>query len=108
MGAKGRIAMHNIEHKPLQEEPSSIPEQKDATTTERQKLPRTWRYTIIGGSVLLVFAVIIASLFTLVNQKASPSSRIVPTPTIGASTIPTTTARETTLPTPVATPIPAL
>jgi outer membrane protein assembly factor BamB len=103
-----KITMHNIEHKPSQEEPASTPEQKGATMAERQKLPRAWRYTIIGGSVLLVFAVIIADLLTLASQKANPSNRIVPTPTIGASTIPTTVARETTLPTPVATPIPAL
>jgi outer membrane protein assembly factor BamB len=106
-GAKGRIAMHNLEHKPSQEEPSSLPEQKGAMMTERQQLPRSWRYTIIGGSVLLVFAVIIAGLLTFANQKAKPSPRIVPTPTIGASSIPIPVARETTLPTPVATPMPA-
>lgn len=99
--------MHNIEHKPAQEEPVSSPEQKGATMTERQKLPRAWRYTIIGGSVLLLFAVIIAGLLTLANQKANPSPRIIPTPTIGASTIPTTVASEATLPTPATTPIPA-
>jgi outer membrane protein assembly factor BamB len=99
--------MHNIEHKPTQEEPASISKEKGATMTGRQKLPRAWRYAIIGGSVLLVFAVIIAGLLTFANQKASPSPRIVPKPTIGASTIPTTIPRETTLPTPVATPIPA-
>ena len=60
--------MHNIEHKPLQEEPSSIPEQKSATTTERQKLLRAWRYTIIGGTVSLVFALIISGLLTFANQ----------------------------------------
>jgi outer membrane protein assembly factor BamB len=108
IGAKGRIAMHNTEHKPAQEEPHSTPEQKGATTTKRQTLPRAWRYTIIAGSVLLVFAVIIAGLFAFANQKASPSPHIVPTSTIGASTIPGTVARETSLPTPAATPIPAL
>jgi outer membrane protein assembly factor BamB len=107
-GAKGRIAMHNTEHKPAQEESTSTPEQKGATLTERQKLPRDWRYAIIAGSVLLVFAVIIAGLLTLARQKPSPSSRIVPTPTIEASNFPGTVARETTLPAPVATPIPAL
>jgi outer membrane protein assembly factor BamB len=99
--------MHNIEHKPTQEEPASISKEKGATMTGRQKLPRAWRYAIIGGSVLLVFAVIIAGLLAFANQKASPSPRIVATPTVGASTIPTTIPRETTLPTPVATPIPA-
>ena len=99
--------MHNIEHKPAQEEPSSLPEQKGAMKTERQKLPRAWRYTIIGGSVLLVFAVIITGVLAFANMKASPSPRIVPTSTSGSPTIPTTVARETTLPTPVATPIPA-
>jgi outer membrane protein assembly factor BamB len=107
IGVKGRVAMHNIEHKPAQEEPASTSKEKGATMTERQKLPRAWRYAIIGGSVLLVFAVIIAGLLTFVNQKAKPSPRIVPTHTNGASTIPTTIARETTLPAPVATPIPA-
>src|SRR6266702_2674902 len=97
IGAKGRIAMHNIEHKPLQEEPSSIPEQKGATTTERQKLPRAWRYTIIGGTVLLVFALIIAGLLTFANQKANPSPHPSPAPATGAST----------LPTPATTPIPS-
>jgi len=99
--------MHNIEHKPEQEKPASTPAQEGTPTTERQKLPRAWRYTIIGGSVLLVFAMIIAGLLTFANPKASPSSRIVPTPTVGAATIPTTVARETTLPTPATTPIPA-
>src|SRR5438874_4755671 len=107
IGAKGRIAMHNIEHKPAQEAPASTLEQKGATMTERQKLPRPWRYTIIGGSVLLVFAVIIAGLLTFANLKAGPSPRIVPTPTIGASTIPTSVAGESTLPTPATKPIPA-
>jgi outer membrane protein assembly factor BamB len=107
-GAKGRIAMHNTEHKSKQEEPALTPKQKDVMTTEWQKLPRAWRYALIGGSVLLVLVVIIAALLTFTNQKVSPSSRIIPTPTIGSSSIPTTVARETTLPTPVATPIPAL
>ena len=100
--------MHTIEHKPAQEEPLSLPEQKGAMKTERQKLPRTLRYTIIGGSVLLVFAVIITGLLTFANMKASPSPSIISTSTSGSPTIPTTVARETTLPTPVATPIPAL
>jgi outer membrane protein assembly factor BamB len=107
IGAKGKTAMHNIEHKPAQEVQGSTSNQKGTTMTERHKLPRAWRYTIIGGSVLLVFAVIIAGLLTLANQKAKQSPRIVPTPTIGASTIPTTVAREATLPTPDTTPIPA-
>ena len=89
--------MHNIEHKPLQEEPSSIPEQKSATTTERQKLPRAWRYTMIVGTVSLVFALIIAGLLTFANQKANPSPHPSPAPTTSAST----------LPTPTTTPIPA-
>jgi outer membrane protein assembly factor BamB len=100
---KGRMAMHNTEHKPSQEELASTPAQKGTPTTERQKLPRAWRYTIIGGSVLLVLAIIITGLLAFANPKASQSSHIVPTST----TIPTTVARETTLPTPVATPIPA-
>ena len=95
--------MHNTEHKPTQEKPASIPVHEGTPTTERQKLPRTWRYAIIGGTVLLVFAVIIAGLLTFAKPKASPSSRIVATPT----TIPTTIARVTTLPTPATTPIPA-
>ena len=32
--------MHTIEHKPTQEEPSSLSEQKGTMKTERQKLPR--------------------------------------------------------------------
>src|SRR5207245_11640009 len=100
MGAKGRIAMHNIEHKPLQEEPSSIPEQKGATTTERQKLLRAWRYTIIEGTVSHVFALIIAVLLTFRNQKANPSPHPIPARTASASTHPT----PTTAPIPAATP----
>ena len=76
--------MHNIEHKPAQEELASTSEQKGATMTERQKPSRAWRYAIIGGSALLVFAVIIAGLLTFANQKENSSSRLVPTPTIGA------------------------
>ena len=94
-------------HKPAQEESASTPGQKGVPMTERQKLPRAWRYTIIGGAVLLVLAVITAGLFAVTNQKANPSTRIVPTPTIGASNMPTTVARETTLPTPAATSLPA-
>jgi len=98
--------MHNIEHKPLKEEPASTPGQ-NGTTTVRQKLPRTWRYALIGGTALLVFAVIIVGLLSFTNQKAKQSSHTVPASTTGASTIPTTVAREATLPTPATTPIPA-
>jgi|GEM_PF-6469091 len=42
IGAKGGIAMHNTEHKPAQDEAASTPEQKGATTTGRQKMPRAW------------------------------------------------------------------
>ncbi len=100
--------MHNTKHKPTQEKSTSTPEQKGATTIERQKLPHAWRYIFIGGSVLLVLVVIIAGLLAFANQKKSLSAHVTPTPTIGTSTIPTTVARETSLPTPVATPIPAL
>jgi primosomal replication protein N len=46
--------MYDIEHKPEQEEPAFTPEQKDITTAGRPKLPRAWRYAIIGGTALLV------------------------------------------------------
>ena len=104
--------MHNTEHKPAREEPDSTPEQKGATTTKRQTLRRAWRYPIIGGSVLLVFAVIIAGLLSSANQRAKQSPVTGTTPPIGATAPPTSTASTstigaTTLPTPVATPIPA-
>ncbi len=99
--------MHNIEHKPAQEEPASTPEQKGATTTGRQKLPRAWRYILIGGTVLLVFAVIIAGVLSLANQRAKQSPVTGTTPTIGATALPTSTIGATTLPTPASTPIPA-
>src|SRR5204862_4878133 len=62
---------------------------------------------ILGGTVLLVLAVITFGLLTLANQKAKPSPRIVPTPPTRVSTIPTSVARESTLPTPATKPIPA-
>jgi outer membrane protein assembly factor BamB len=104
--------MHDIEHMPVQEEPASTPEQKDATTTGRQKLPRAWQYTLIGGTVLLVFAVIIAGVLALANQRVKQSPVAGSTPTTGATTLPTSTAGTstigaTTLPTPASTPIPA-
>ncbi len=81
--------MHNIEHKPAQEEPSSSPEQKAATRTEKQKLPRAWRYILIGGMGLLVLAVIFAGVLSLANQRAKQSSVVETTPTTGATTLPT-------------------
>ncbi len=104
--------MHNIEHKPTQEEPSSSPEQKAATRTEKQKLPRAWRYTIIGATALLVLALVFTGVLSLVNQRAKQSPVVGSTPTIGATTLPTSTAGTstigaTTLPTPASTPIPS-
>ena len=99
--------MHDIEHKPVQEEPTSTPEQKDATTTGRQKLPRAWRYALIGGTVLLVFAVIIAGVLSLTNQKAKQPTQTRSAPTTGVTTLPTSTIGATTLPTPASTPIPS-
>jgi outer membrane protein assembly factor BamB len=103
--------MHNIEHKPAQEEPASTPEQIGATMTERQKRPRAWRYILIGGAVLLVFAVIFAGLLSLANQRAKQSPVKETTPTSGVTALPTSTAGTstigaTTLPTPASTPIP--
>src|SRR6266487_3113923 len=97
--------MHNIEHKPAQEEPSSSPEQKAATRTEKQKLPRAWRYILIGGMGLLVLAVIFAGVLSLANQRAKQSPVTGTTPTIGATALPTSTIGATTLPTPASTPI---
>lgn len=99
--------MHNIEHKTAQEKPTSTPAQQSTPTTERQKLPRAWRYSIIGGTVLLVFAVIFAGVLTLASQRAKQSPIVELTPKTGSATIPTTVARETTLPIPATTPIPA-
>src|SRR6266487_2322484 len=104
--------MHNIEHKPTQEEPSSSPEQKAATRTEKQKLPRAWRYTIIGATALLVLALVFTGVLSLVNQRAKQSPVVGSAPTIGATTLPTSTAGTstigaTTLPTPASTPIPS-
>jgi len=99
--------MHNTEHKPVQEEPTSTPEQKDATTTGRQKLPRAWRYALIGVTVLLVFAVIIAGILSLTNQKAKQPTQTRSAPTTGVTTLPTSTIGATTLPTPASKPIPS-
>ena len=112
IGAKGRIAMHNLEHKPAQEEPSSLPEQKGAKISERQKLPRAWRYIIIGATVLLVLALIFTGVLSLANQRAKQSPVKKTTPTIGATALPTSTAGTSTigaptLPTLASTPIPA-
>src|SRR6266581_8903677 len=65
--AKGRIAMHDIEHKSTQEEPAFTSEQKGITTTGRQKLPRAWRYVLIGATVLFVLVVIFGSVLALAN-----------------------------------------
>jgi outer membrane protein assembly factor BamB len=99
--------MHNIEHKSAQEEPASTSEQKGMTTTGRRKLPRAWRYIIIGATVLLVLVVIFASILTLANQRAKQSPVAGPAPTTGTSTLPTSTIGATTLPTPASTPIPS-
>jgi outer membrane protein assembly factor BamB len=99
--------MHDIEHKSAQEEPASTPEQKDISTAGRQKLPRAWRYALIGGTVLLVFAVIIAGVLSLTNQKAKQPTQTRSAPTTGVTTLPTSTIGATTLPTPASTPIPA-
>ena len=79
--------MHDIEHKSAQEEPASTPEQKGITTTGRQKLPRAWRYVIIGATVLLVLAVIFAGVLALTNQRAKQSPIAGTTPTTGTSTL---------------------
>ena len=45
-------------------------------TTERTKLPRAWQYSIAGGIVLLVLAVIFGSVLSLGHhpaRQASPS-----------------------------------
>ena len=104
--------MHDIEHKSTQEEPASTPEQKYISTTGRQKLPRSWRYILIGATALLVLALIFAGVLALANQRAKQSPVAGSTPTSGATTLPTSTAGTstigaTTLPTPASTPIPA-
>ncbi|HEX9133020.1 MAG TPA: hypothetical protein VF844_12075, partial [Ktedonobacteraceae bacterium] len=65
-----------------QKEPVPTPIEKGATTTGRRKLPRTWRYILIGGTVLLVLAVIFAGVLSLANQRAkqSPVVGLTPTP----------------------------
>ncbi len=104
--------MHDIEHKSTQEEPAFTSEQKGITTTGRQKLPRAWRYVLIGATVLLVLVVIFGSVLALANQRMKQSSVASTTPTTGATTLPTSTAGTstigaTTLPTPASTPIPS-
>lgn len=99
--------MYDIEHKPEQEEPAFTPEQKDITKAGRPKLPRAWRYAIIGGTVLLVLAVIFAGILSLTNQKAKQPSQTRLASTTEASTLPTSTIGATTLPTPATKPIPA-
>src|SRR6266581_2635083 len=99
IGAKGRIAMHDIEHKSTQEEPASTPEQKYISTTGRQKLPRSWRYILIGATALLVLALIFAGVLALANQRAKQSPVAGSTPTSGATTLPTSTS--TPIPAPV-------
>ena len=106
-GGKGRIPMHDIEHKseqddsaveitPLQPqaEPTFPPAQK-GSTTGRQKLPRAWRYVIAGGTVLIVLAVIFAGILSSRKQVANQPSHPRSTPVTSSSS----------LPTPVATPI---
>jgi outer membrane protein assembly factor BamB len=116
--------MHNIEHESAQDnsvvevthaqpqaaDDTPTPVQKGITTIGRQKLPRAWRYSIIGGTMLIVLALIFAGLLSLTNQKAnqSQSPHTGKTPATGVSPFPTsTTAVGSTLPTPATTPIPA-
>lgn len=90
-----------------QKEPVPTPIEKGATTTGRRKLPRAWRYILIGGTVLLVLAVIFAGVLSLANQRAKQSPVVGLTPTPVATTPPTSTIGAKTLPTPISTPIPA-
>jgi outer membrane protein assembly factor BamB len=90
-----------------QKEPAPTPVEKGTTTTGRQKLPRSWRYILIGGTVLLVLAVIFAGVLSLVNQRAKQSPVVRLTPTTVPTTPPTSTIGATTLPTPASNPIPA-
>jgi outer membrane protein assembly factor BamB len=120
-GEKGTIPMHDIEHESAQNdsvvevphvqpqaaEDTSTPVQKGITTIGRQKLPRAWRYIIIGGTMFLVLAVIFAGLLSLANQRANQSPHTGKTPVTGASPFPTSTVVGSTLPTPATTPIPA-
>ena len=112
--------MHDIEHNSTRDdslveitnlEPQNketpTPVKKGTAATGRQKLPRAWRYILIGGTVLLVLAVIFAGLLSLTNQKAKQSPVVQPTPTIEATSPPASTIGATTLPTPASTPIPA-
>jgi outer membrane protein assembly factor BamB len=90
-----------------QKEPAPTPVEKGSTTTERQKLPRAWRYILLGGTVLLVLAVIFAAVLSLANQRAKQSPVVGLTPTTVPTTPPTSMIGATTLPTPASKPIPA-
>jgi len=94
--------MHDIEHKseqddsaveitPLQPqaEPAFAPAQNGSTATGGQKLPRAWRYTIAGGTVLLVLAVIFASILALTRPKVNQAPPTKSTPATSSSTLPT-------------------
>jgi len=88
-----------------QKEPAPTPVEKGTTTTGRQKLSRSWRYILIGVTVLLVLAFIFADVLSLVNQRAKQSPAVRLTPTTVPTTLPTSTIGATTLPTPISKPI---
>jgi outer membrane protein assembly factor BamB len=79
-------------HEKQQAEPELTPVQKDITTTGRQKLPRAWQYAIIGGTVLLVLAVIFAGVLFSGKQAVNPTSHTRSTPATSSSPLATSPA----------------
>lgn len=106
--------MHDIEDTTVQDAPAvketqtQPPEERtlsplreDRPKTGKSKLPRGWQYVTIGGTVLLVLAVIFAGLLSFGKRTMSQPSHPRPTSVTGASSTPIPSS----IPTPFATPI---
>ena len=85
--------MHNIKQEPSQddsavkklelpasEESHSPPFQGPVALTKKLKVPRNWRYMLAGGTMLLVFVVILTSVLSSRSQPLRQSAHSVPPP----------------------------
>src|SRR5438270_13959349 len=79
---------------PAEERPFK-PLAEGLVTTERTKLPRAWQYTIAGGIVLLVLAVIFGSVLSFGHHPARQASPSGPRSETKPSYLPTPSDTQT-------------
>lgn len=68
---------------PISEEPPSQPFEGQVALTKKPKMPHNWQYMLAGGTMLLVFVVILAGVLSSRSQplKQSAHSVLLPLPT---------------------------